>query len=225
MAAQIIFWRHGQTDWNIQQRFQGSSDIPLNAVGEFQVDHAAKELAAIKPVKIVSSDLSRAKRTADALAAIVNLPVATDQRLRETHGGPWEGRTGAENRELDGENFVAWLQGADIKAGGTGESRSDVAARMREAVLEHIEGIDGPVVFASHGGAIRCGIGALLGWPQQMWGQVSILSNACWSVLELSPRQEYPLWILAEHNAGTLPEPSLGNENLPTSKIRSTHFS
>lgn len=225
MAAQVIFWRHGQTDWNIQQRFQGTSDIPLNAVGEFQVDHAAKELSAIKPVKIISSDLIRAKRSADALAAIVNLPVITDSRLRETHGGPWEGRTGAENRELDGANFVAWLQGANIKAGGTGESRTDVAARVHAAVMDHIKDVDGPVVFASHGGSIRCGIGSLMGWPMENWGDVGILANACWSVLELSPRQEVAKWILAEHNAGTLPEPSLGNENLPTSKVRSHHFS
>jgi len=68
----IVLWRHGQTDWNVENRFQGSSDIPLNKVGESQVVEAAKVLAALKPDRIVSSDLIRAQKTAAALAKLTN---------------------------------------------------------------------------------------------------------------------------------------------------------
>ena len=68
----IVLWRHGQTDWNVENRFQGSSDIPLNKVGEYQVVEAAKVLAALKPDRIVSSDLIRAQKTAAALAELTN---------------------------------------------------------------------------------------------------------------------------------------------------------
>ena len=53
----IILWRHGQTDWNVENRFQGHSDIALNSVGQFQVKHAAPLIAQMKPTKIISSDL------------------------------------------------------------------------------------------------------------------------------------------------------------------------
>ena len=59
----VVLWRHGQTDWNVENRFQGHSDIPLNKVGEYQVVEAAKVLAGLRPDRIISSDLLRAKKT------------------------------------------------------------------------------------------------------------------------------------------------------------------
>jgi len=53
----VVLWRHGQTDWNVENRFQGHSDIPLNKVGEYQVAQAASVLAGLKPNRIISSDL------------------------------------------------------------------------------------------------------------------------------------------------------------------------
>ncbi|MDA2963523.1 MAG: histidine phosphatase family protein, partial [Actinomycetota bacterium] len=93
----VLLWRHGQTDWNIVNRFQGHSDIPLNDVGRYQVQHAAEILAGMIPTAIISSDLGRARETAQALANLVGLSVTTYQALRETNGGLWEGKTGAEN--------------------------------------------------------------------------------------------------------------------------------
>lgn len=86
-SQRIVLWRHGQTDWNIENRFQGHSDIPLNSVGHRQAERAAPLLLSLKPSKIVSSDLIRAQQTAAALATLSNLAVSIDAGLRETHGG------------------------------------------------------------------------------------------------------------------------------------------
>ena len=109
----VVIWRHGQTDWNIENRFQGHSDIPLNKVGEYQAREAAKVLAGMKPDRIIASDLMRAKATAQALADLVDLTVEINPLLRETNGGKWEGKTGPENRAEDGEYFVKWIDGED----------------------------------------------------------------------------------------------------------------
>ena len=88
--------RHGQTDWNIEQRWQGQSDIPLNATGHQQAARVAAELVTANFSAIYSSDLSRAYETALALSRISGLPVQRETRLREIHQGEWQGL-----REID----------------------------------------------------------------------------------------------------------------------------
>ena len=112
----VVLWRHGQTDWNVENRFQGHSDIPLNKVGEYQVTQAAEVLAGLKPNRIISSDLIRAQSTAAALANLTNLKVEINSGLRETNGGLWEGKTGSENRATHGELFANWYEGGDEPA-------------------------------------------------------------------------------------------------------------
>ena len=87
-----MLWRHGQTTWNAERRFQGQSDIPLDATGQAQAERAARLLAGLRPDMIVSSDLSRAASTAAPLAQLTGLDVILDKDLRERHGGQWEGR-------------------------------------------------------------------------------------------------------------------------------------
>ena len=136
----IVLWRHGQTDWNIANRFQGSTDIPLNETGISQVTRAGKLLTGLSPTQIISSDLSRAYSTAKALADLIGLEIKKDKRLRETDGGNWEGKTGDVIRETDIENFIRWIDGDDNPAGDVGERRSDVAARATAAIYEALEG-------------------------------------------------------------------------------------
>lgn len=83
--------RHGQTDWNIQGRWQGHADIPLNAVGRQQAEQIARSLASAGLSALFSSDLQRAAATAEAVSTMTGLPVNYDPRLREIHQGEWQG--------------------------------------------------------------------------------------------------------------------------------------
>jgi len=210
VGNQIILWRHGQTEWNVANKFQGHTDIPLNAVGEFQAQHAAPMLAAINPTMIIASDLVRAQSTAHELVKITGLDVLTDERLRETNCGNWEGLTGDEIRKVDLDNLRQLSMGGDNPAGGIGERRSEVGARGVAAINSALAGKDNQrLVVATHGGTARTIIGTYLDLPIPFWSRIGGLSNAQWSILEESPKG----WLLVEHNAGSIPEPVMGEES------------
>ncbi len=87
----LIIVRHGETDWNVEGRWQGQIDVPLNANGHHQAQLMADSLVHAPITAIYSSDLRRASETAGYLARKFNLPVQTDARLREIHQGVWQG--------------------------------------------------------------------------------------------------------------------------------------
>ena len=211
MGQRIILWRHGQTDWNLQNRFQGHSDIPLNEEGLAQARRAAPLLRNLQPNRILSSDLTRAVQTAQTLADLIELDISIDSRLRETNGGKWEGRTGAENRESDFHRFVSWLDGDDQPAGEIGERRSEVADRAVKAILDGLDNSIQTLIVVTHGGTARCILGKMLDLPMNQWSALGGLSNASWSILENGHHRDG--WILVEHNAGSLPEPIYGEES------------
>jgi glucosyl-3-phosphoglycerate phosphatase len=194
-----VLWRHGQTIWNAERRFQGQSDIPLDQTGQAQAERAARLLAALRPDMIVSSDLTRASSTAAPLARLTGLEVALDKDLRERHGGCWEGLTDAEIRQRYPSEHAAWNP-------PDGEPSAVVAERVAGA-LHRIAAAVGEAgrlaVVVSHGAALRLGMSRMLGMPEELFGVLGPLSNCSWSVLG----QRHDMWRLLEHNAGTLPEP------------------
>ncbi|GAA2892687.1 histidine phosphatase family protein [Streptosporangium fragile] len=198
MSRRVVCLRHGQTLWNVEQRFQGHSDIPLDETGLAQAGRAASLLAALRPDMIVSSDLQRAYDTASALARITGLGVSVDKDLRERGGGEWEGLTREQISTGWPREFAAW------EAPG-GEDVADVAERVSSAIRRWAARLepDGLLVVASHGAAIRLGIAKLMNLPQEIWPALGGLGNCSWSVLEEGRKG----WRLLEHNAGTLPEP------------------
>lgn len=202
-----MLWRHGQTEWNDSRRFQGQTDVELDDVGRAQAARAAEQLVALEPQLIVTSDLARAAETADALAALVGREARRDPRLRETHGGAWEGQF-ADDLSAD-PVYVRWLAGDDVAAGGS-ETRSQVGERA-EAVVRHVTDELEPgrvAVLVSHGGTLRSLIGTVVGLPVDHWRVLGGLANCCWSVLE----EGRSGWRLAEHNARSLPQQVLGDD-------------
>ena len=88
--------------------------------------------------------------------------------------------------------------------------RSDVAARVVPAILDAVADVPagGTAVVVTHGGSARAAIGTLLGLPLDRWAVIGGLANCCWSVLE----EAGDGWRLVEHNAGSLPEPVMADE-------------
>ena len=125
----VIFWRHGRTAWNLANRFQGATDVPLDEVGLAQAAAAAPSLARMGPTAIVSSDLDRAVTTARVLAGLTGLDVIEDAGLRETDGGRWQGLTRDEIIAQDRDLFLGWVAGHDVRPPG-GEVRSEVVTRV-----------------------------------------------------------------------------------------------
>jgi glucosyl-3-phosphoglycerate phosphatase len=212
----LVLWRHGQTAWNAEQRFQGHTDIGLDDVGRGQAERAARILAGVAPAIIVSSDLLRAVETAAALRAVTGVEVRTDERLRETYGGAWQGKTIDEIRSTDAAAYDLWRADTaiDVRAGG-GETRSELAERAVPAIMDALglAPAGATVVVVSHGGTVRAALGTLLRLPMQNWSAIAGLANCCWSVLEEhdgDPSRSG--WRLLEHNAGTLPQTVLGDE-------------
>jgi broad specificity phosphatase PhoE len=202
-SNRLVLWRHGQTQWNMESRFQGQTDIPLDAEGERQAERAARLLAGLRPAAIISSDLGRAMATAAPLARLTGLPVTPDKDLRERFGGLWEGLTDQEIRTRYPAEHAQWLP--------PGGESSAVVAERAGAAMERIAGSMAPgtlVVVVSHGAAIRLGAARLLGFPEELWGAVGPLANCAWSVVG----RRRSRWRLLEHNAGTLPEPVLSDD-------------
>jgi glucosyl-3-phosphoglycerate phosphatase len=212
-ARRIVVWRHGRTPWNAQRRFQGQTDVALDAIGQSQAAHAAKALARLHPSRIVSSDLSRARSTAQALAELVDLRVHEDVGLRETFAGEWEGLTLTELQDRFGDDLARWSAGADVRPGG-GETRREVADRVVAAIdLALLDVETGQtLVVATHGGAARAAIGALLGLPPEHWAALGVLANCAWSVLQENTSGHGPPWRLQEYNAGSLPQTALADD-------------
>jgi len=198
-----VLWRHGQTIWNAERRFQGQTDIPLDLTGEAQAASAASRLATLRPDAIFSSDLSRAAGTAAPLAKLTGIAITLDKDLRERSGGSWEGLTDTEIGERFPAERATWNP-------PDGESTAAVADRVGAALLRIAASIGdgGLAVVVSHGAALRLGMARLLGLTEEGFGVLGPLSNCSWSVLGLRNGH----WRLLEHNAGTLPEPVLGDD-------------
>ena len=211
-----MLWRHGQTVWNAERRFQGQSDIPLDEAGQAQAERAARLLAALRPDLIVSSDLSRAAQTAAPLSRLTGLEVTLDKDLRERSGGRWEGLTDTEIRTRYPVEHASWTPPDGEPSTLVADRVAGALLRVAEAVLARGDDpprppragsepgfVTGLAVVVSHGAALRLGMSRLLGMPEELFGVLGPLSNCSWSVLG----RRYGRWRLVEHNAGTLPEP------------------
>jgi broad specificity phosphatase PhoE len=139
-VTELLLVRHGETDWNAEGRLQGHTDRPLNEYGRRQAQRLADELAGEELEAIYSSDLARARETAEIVGERLGLPVVLDPDLREKNWGTWEGLTPVERDTVE----------------LVGESTEEHAARtlgaLRRIAERHPEG---RVLVVTHGGSLR----------------------------------------------------------------------
>lgn len=202
MSAELILWRHGETEYNAARRIQGRVDIPLSEVGYAQAEAASVALAELGISRIVSSPLQRARQTAEVLAERLGLEVEIREDLIERSFGVWEGRTREEMAEGWPEAFARWRDGGEPGVEGA-ETRAAVGERVG-AVLRSLaeeaesEELAGPVLVVSHGAAIAAGVTELLGVDAGTWFGLRGLDNCAWARLRAWRRA--PGWVLEEWN-------------------------
>ena len=167
----LLLARHGETDWNRARRWQGHADRPLTDRGRAQAAALAERLADIALDAVYSSDLRRARDTAEAVAAIQGVDVVELAELREVNVGSWEGLTRDEAEARLPDGLRRW------RAGGTGWDDGETYAEMSRRVLAAVERIatdheGGRVLIVSHGGPIRAIHGAALGLDVEAYRRI-----------------------------------------------------
>ena len=148
--TRVLVLRHGQSEWNAARRWQGHADIALDDEGVRQASDAASSLGMFDAVW--ASDLQRARHTAEIIAERIGIgPVQTDERLRETDVGPWEGLT---HREVEA-GWPGYL--ATHRRPDGFEPYPQAARRMALALADIAQEQPGgsEILVVSHGGAIR----------------------------------------------------------------------
>ena len=139
--TRLLLVRHGETDWNADGRLQGQTDRPLSDFGRRQARRLADELAAEDFEAIYSSDLARARETAEIVGERLGLEAALDPDLREKDWGTWEGLTAAERDRVE---FV----------GESTEAHQERMLRALRRISDRHPG-DDRVLVVTHGGSIR----------------------------------------------------------------------
>ena len=143
----IYLVRHGQTDWNFNKKIQGQTDIPLNENGQMQAKKTSENISKYKIERIISSDLSRAKETAEIINEKIGLNIELDERLREVEYGDYEGKCYGKFTEEDWNKFN---RDPEIF---NGEPRYDVYKRVKSFFDELDD--DKNILIVTHGGIIR----------------------------------------------------------------------
>ncbi|MEJ7629843.1 MAG: histidine phosphatase family protein [Nocardioidaceae bacterium] len=205
-TRRLVLWRHGRTEWNAVGRAQGHANVSLDDVGRAQAVRAAPFLATYEPAFVWSSDLARARETAERLIALLpTVELVLDSRLREYDVGMRQGLTFPEFEERHPDIYQRFVSGAETQVPGA-ETTPQVCARMVDVLSEATsavgEGQTGVVV--GHGASLRTGLLAFLGVPVDHGEILAGMANCAWAVLELRGGRG---WQVIDYNAQTLPEP------------------
>jgi broad specificity phosphatase PhoE len=150
----VYLARHGESDWNVERRWQGHADRPLTEKGRRQAEELAGRLAAVPLDAVYASDLRRAWETAEAVARPRDLPVVRLLELREVDVGSWGGLTRDQCEFRFPQEFTRWREG------GAGWEDGESYEEMSVRILDAVRGIsakhpEGAILVVSHGGPIR----------------------------------------------------------------------
>lgn len=184
--VRIILIRHGETQWNIEGRYQGQEDTHLSERGLKQGHLVAAGLKDVPLDVAISSPLERSFMTCSFCAAFHHLPVLKDKRLLEINHGDWEGRLAGEIQAQYPEEFHAWHTQPEkvTMPGKGGESLEDVRRRVRAAFDDYAKTYEGKTVLvAAHDAVNKAIICDILGLDMSHFWQIK-QDNTCINVLE-----------------------------------------
>lgn len=157
----LVLLRHGQSQWNLENKFTGWVDVPLTALGEEEAKKAGAKLKGIQFDKAYASNLQRAQRTlalAMEVAGQSGLPVTKHEALNERHYGDLQGLDKAETAKKYGDDQVKiWRRSYDIPP-PNGESLKDTAARTLPYFNQYIVAdlkAGKNIIVAAHGNSLR----------------------------------------------------------------------
>jgi broad specificity phosphatase PhoE len=195
----LLLIRAGETDWNLQGRWQGWVPVPLNEHGRQQVYRLAHFIRNIKPARLYSSDNRRAAHTAELLAEELGYPPVLDKRLRERSIGRWQGMILPEIRAWHPDEYARLMADPENYKIPGGESLNQVRERACAAISEIVADADNyadamTVAVISHTTAIRAAVTALV--PEIDLSGVT-LGNTSVTTLR---RQDNGTWMLLAAN-------------------------
>jgi probable phosphoglycerate mutase len=187
MTTRLCIVRHGETAWNAEHRVQGQLDVPLNAIGQAQAQAAAKILSQEKFDAIYSSDLTRARQTADPVASFHAMEILLDKDLRERHYGIFERLTYAEVKVRYPEDYARFDARDPEYAFRTGESLKDFSARSIAVISRLAQAHpDQSIVVFTHGGVLDMLYRHITGFPLSAERKFGI-PNAGLNRIEMTP--------------------------------------
>ena len=168
MSTTILLIRHGETPWNAERRLQGHIDIPLNERGLQQATALGQALAGEPLAAVLSSDLQRARQTAQAVAELQHLPVRTDALLRERCYGAFEGLLYADIAARYPHEYAQWQSRQIDAVMPSGERQAEsfrqFYARANGAIARWAQQYDGQTIaIVAHGGVLECAYRAAVG--------------------------------------------------------------
>ena len=167
----IIIVRHGETDYNKARRFQGQLQIPLNEKGRTQAVHLAKSLKRYKITHIYSSNLVRARETAEIINKSFSLPIVIDNRLAERDWGIWENQNRDEILKQNPESGNIWIEKNLDFNPHRGETTRNLMYRSTEFLNYLVENHAAAdvILVVTHGGSMRMMLGIIKGLHDEQY--------------------------------------------------------
>ncbi len=166
MKTEIYFVRHGQTEWNIERRYQGWADSPLTEQGVNQAKALSKHIENVHFDAIYCSPRGRAQETAKIVRGNRDLEIITVDDFKEINVGEYEGRLYDDMKNENPDLYHGFWESADLFLPKTGESFTDVGNRTYPALLKIAERHPGQrVLIVSHAVAIMSALNKIAGIP------------------------------------------------------------
>jgi alpha-ribazole phosphatase len=209
----IYLVRHGQTEWNATQRYQGHTDIPLDTIGLEQAERAAARLVDVSLDAVYSSDLSRAAETAQAIADLSRIPRTANPLLREHGFGQWEGRTRDEIEKEFADSWLAYRRSPLKAAPPNGETLMQTRPRVLQALSEITQAHpDGAICIVGHGGSMRWIVLEALGAPPESYFRLRTDNGSLSLIERVGDRQWLSLFNDTSHLRGLLSDPTVSTQ-------------